>query len=653
MRFRSGGFFELTAVAKDADGRSTTTKTSFYSLGTGYTAWERFDHNRINLVPEKNTYKPGDSARIMIQSPWERATALLTTEREGVRSRRQFELTSTQQYVTVPITEDDIPNLFVSVLLVKGRTKDDTPDDGSDPGKPSFRLGYTELKVEDASKRLTVGVTANKTEYRPANSAHIDLDVKDVSGKPASSEVTLWAVDYGVLSLTAFRTPDVLRSVYVEKSLQVTNTDNRQRLVSRRAIVPKGEDEGGGGGNDSGVDSLRKDFNVLAFWLGSIVTDANGKASADIKLPESLTTYRIMAVAADKTSRFGSGESEIRINKPLMLKSAFPRFLAVGDSALFGSVVTSQLAEGGSAVVTMRSLDPSVLEIRGATSQTIQIGPNGSAEVRFSAVARGIGPARVQMSARLARRDRCVRGSAPGGDPRVAGNRRGLRRGAAHRQKKRSPCLPVSCPGLADCTSSCRRRPWSVSAKARAIWSNIPYGCAEQQASRAFALILASDLGDAFHLPGIDPKNLRTHLADDASRAREVPVSERRLRVLAGRVLLDVALPHVVHPPRLQSGGVAEIRPRQGRASSVRIRISRRSWQSRTRRIRVGGRPTPPGRHSPSRSWSKAAAIRIRTSTACISGSIACRCSRCRICSTRSSPKERRTARASTSSTGA
>ena len=168
----------------------------------------------------------------------------------------------------------------------------------------------------------------------------------------------MWAVDYGVLSLTAFRTPDVLRSVYVEKSLQVTNTDNRQRLVSRRAIVPKGEDSGGGGGNDSGVDSLRKDFNVLAFWLGSIVTDANGKASADIKLPESLTTYRIMAVAADKTSRFGSGESEIRINKPLMLKSAFPRFLAVGDSALFGSVVTSQLAEGGSAVVTMRSLDP-------------------------------------------------------------------------------------------------------------------------------------------------------------------------------------------------------------------------------------------------------------------------------------------------------
>src|SRR6185437_426797 len=112
-----------------------------------------------------------------------------------------------------------------------------------------------ELKVEDRSKRLTVGVTANKAEYRPANTAHVDVDVKDAAGKPTTAEVTLWAVDYGVLSLTAFQTPDVLRSVYVEKALQVTNTDNRQRLVSRRALIPKGEETGGGGGSDSGVDS--------------------------------------------------------------------------------------------------------------------------------------------------------------------------------------------------------------------------------------------------------------------------------------------------------------------------------------------------------------------------------------------------------------
>ena len=97
----------------------------------------------------------------MIQSPWEQATALVTTEREGIRTHRQFALTSTQQSIDIPITEADIPNVFVSVLLVKGRSK---PAGGAgpegrrpgDPGKPSFRLGYVQLAVEDATKRLTV-----------------------------------------------------------------------------------------------------------------------------------------------------------------------------------------------------------------------------------------------------------------------------------------------------------------------------------------------------------------------------------------------------------------------------------------------------------------------------------------------------------------
>ena len=232
----NGGYFVLVATAHDTNKRFTVTRSSFYALGDGYTAWERFDHNRIELVPERKTYKPGDTARIMIQSPWERATALVTTEREGVRSHRQFALTSTQESISIPITEDDIPNLFVSVLLVKGRSQTDVKagepkaedrrydgqgpnvvEDPSDPGKPAFRLGYVELEVEDASKRLTVDVRADKEEYRPANAAKVQVTTKDANGRGAPSEVTLWAVDYGVLSLTAYRTPDVVGSVYVQE----------------------------------------------------------------------------------------------------------------------------------------------------------------------------------------------------------------------------------------------------------------------------------------------------------------------------------------------------------------------------------------------------------------------------------------------------
>src|SRR4029077_14521769 len=156
----SGGSFLIRATAKEGEYQSST-RLPFYAIGSGYTAWQRYDHNRIDLVPEHDTYKPGETARLMIQSPWEQATALLTVEREGIRSHSTFALTSTQQTVSVPITAADIPNLFVSVLLIKGRTKTDVDtSDTSDPGKPAFRVGYAKLAAEDASKRLTVSVKA-------------------------------------------------------------------------------------------------------------------------------------------------------------------------------------------------------------------------------------------------------------------------------------------------------------------------------------------------------------------------------------------------------------------------------------------------------------------------------------------------------------
>ena len=108
-------------------------------------------------------------------------------------------------------------------------------------------------------------------------------------------------------------------------------------------------------------------------WKEAIATDARGRATTTVKLPESLTTYRVMAVAADRASRFGSGDSEVRINKPVVLKAAFPRFLTRGDRAHFGSVVTSQISRPGSAIVTMRSLDPTVLRIVGETRRVVQV----------------------------------------------------------------------------------------------------------------------------------------------------------------------------------------------------------------------------------------------------------------------------------------
>jgi len=519
----NGGYFELEATAREASGRFAVTKTSFYAVGSGYTAWERFDHNRINLVADKPRYKPGDTASIMIQSPWEAATALVTTEREGIRSHRQFVLTSTQQSITVPVTEADIPNVYVSVLLVRGRhvvtplpAATEAPtggpwavEDPSDPGKPSFRLGYVELQVEDASKRLTVAVSANRAEYRPATDAQVRLEVKDSQGKPAASEVTLWAVDYGVLSLTGYRTPDVLGSVYIRKALQVMNSDSRQRIVSRRVLTPKGEGEGGGGGVDG--SGMRKDFRVLAFWVGSVTTDSSGRATIDVKLPESLTTYRIMAVVGDRASRFGHGDTEVRVNKPLTMKPTFPRFLAVGDKALFGAVVTSQLPEAGEATVTIRSLDTSLLEFNGMAQQTMVIPAGGSIEARFDAAAKAIGRARVQMTVRVGTETDSFEDAIPvevlASPETVAAY--GQVVGDTSRATETLTIPNGIVPGFGGLHVEMASTAMVGLGEGARYLVEYPYGCAEQRGSRALALLLAADLGDAFTLPGMDTTKMR------------------------------------------------------------------------------------------------------------------------------------------------
>jgi uncharacterized protein YfaS (alpha-2-macroglobulin family) len=503
-----GGSYVITATARDTAGHVAKTETSFYGLGRGYTAWQRYDHNRIDLEPEKKTWKPGDTARLMIRSPWETATALLTVEREGVRRYQRFALTSTQQTVEVPITEDDIPNVFVSVLLIRGRTSNDPGADGNDPGKPAFRLGYAELLVEDATKRLTIDVTADRREYRPANAARVSVAVRDAASRPVAGEVTLWAVDHGVLSLTGYGAPDIRAAVYQRKSLQVMNQDSRQRIVSRRVLTPKGEGAGGGGGAESGANDARRDFRPLAFWLGSVETDVNGQATREVTLPESLTTYRIMAVAADTASRFGSANAELTVTKPVTLQPAFPRFLALGDRASFGGVVTNTLSSGGGAVVTIRSLDPALLQVQGNASQTVTLGGGASAAIRFAATARGVGLARVRMTVSLGSETDAFETTIPVTAPAP------LETTAAFgdtdsRTTERLAVPPDILPGIGGLNVSLASTALVGLGEGARYLVDYPYGCAEQKASAGLALALAADLGAAFDMGRIAPADYR------------------------------------------------------------------------------------------------------------------------------------------------
>ncbi|MCA9537857.1 MAG: alpha-2-macroglobulin, partial [Myxococcales bacterium] len=387
------GYHELVAESTDVAGRTTVTTDGLWVTGPGYAAWLRDDDNRVQVVADRGTYDVGDTARLLVQSPYPEAEAWVTVEREGILSQQRMRLQGTATAIEIPITEEMIPNAFVGVVLARGRV--DAPGKPGDPGRPSFRIGYRELRVVKAEKRLAVQVTPDAPEKRPGDELKVALAVTDRHGKGAPAELTVWAVDEGVLALTGYQTPDPIDALYRRRALSVHQTNNLLALVPQLSYGEKGRDAGGGGGAGEAM-SMRSRFRTTPFFMGSVVAGPDGKATVTAKLPDNLTTFRIMAVAISNTDRGGSGASPVIVSKPLLARPALPRTARLGDRFTAGAVVHWRGDQPIEVKVTGKAEGP--ITALGGLERTLTLPPGKGIEVRFDFEATGIGEARMQFT---------------------------------------------------------------------------------------------------------------------------------------------------------------------------------------------------------------------------------------------------------------
>jgi uncharacterized protein YfaS (alpha-2-macroglobulin family) len=346
LTLQKPGFFTVRAEARDAAGRLALSTTSLYAIGAGEAAWQQTDTPRVDLVPDKSAYQVGDTAHLLVKSPYPSCEALVSVEREGIGEQRVLQLNGSATTIDVPITEAMVPNIFVGVVLQRGRVVDGKsapPDGGDDPGRPSVRLGYAELSVGKGVKRLTVAVSTQRAEFKPRETVPIDVVVTDAAQRPAAAEVQLYVVDEAVLRLTAYQLPDALEAMFPRHGLSTSIGESLARLVRRQRFGEKGEVVPGGGGGLEPSGDVRSKFVTTVDWR-TLVTDDKGHAHADVVLPDNLTSFRIMAVAVTKGDRFGGGEASIRVALPLLVLPALPRFARVGDDFEAGVVVHSLTA---------------------------------------------------------------------------------------------------------------------------------------------------------------------------------------------------------------------------------------------------------------------------------------------------------------------
>jgi len=393
------GYYLLRATAKDRRGNPLAASAGLYATGdTGTTSWSDGDSQSVELVPDRKSYHAGQTAHVLVKSPFKSADAWITVERSGIFSSRRAVLSGPMPTVDVPITDDLRPNAFVSVLLVRGRSKPAPARVGaSDVGAPAFRMGYAALPIDPEVRRLSVKLQPSRSEARPGEGIDVDVDVKDRTGAPAHAEVTLYAVDEGVLSLIGYKTPDPVPYFGAPRSLKVSTLESREAMASViNAFAALGLDKGLEGGDGGGATTARHDFRASAYWSPALVTDAAGHIHASFKLPDSLTTYRVMAVATAVDDRFGYAESHVVTSRPLMARPAFPRFLRAGDAIEAGVVVTSK---GLGKIRVEVEIAADGLTVKGDTRRTVDLDAGGSAEVRFPIEAPRAGHAKISFHA--------------------------------------------------------------------------------------------------------------------------------------------------------------------------------------------------------------------------------------------------------------
>ncbi|CAM4019125.1 alpha-2-macroglobulin [Corallococcus sp. ZKHCc1 1396] len=389
------GLYVLEAVATDAKGRKATTRDSLYVTGSGWVSWQRNDTDRIDLVADKQLYDVGDTAKILVKSPYPEAEALVTVEREGVLSVRRVKLKGSATALDIPLGDGAIPNVFVGVVLVRGRVESAKGiESGDDPGRPAVRVGYTELKVEKKQKRLSVALTPDAQDKRPRDKVTVNVAVKDAAGKGAKSEVTLWAVDEGVLRMTGYQAPDPVEQLFPLRGLSVRIGEPLIHLVLRKLYGEKGSRPGGSGGSDTSGSGFRSNFKTTAVFQ-SVETDDQGLAKVEFTLPDNLTTFRIMAIAVTDADRFGVGESKVQVAKPLLALPALPRMVRVGDKAEAGVVIHTTNPAIKEAKVTAHLTG---VRVEGPAEKTVTLVDGKAREVRFTFVAEQPGTAVLRFS---------------------------------------------------------------------------------------------------------------------------------------------------------------------------------------------------------------------------------------------------------------
>ena len=338
------GVYVVELTGRDRLGRVQTLSADLYAGGPGPVAWQKTREGVFQLTPDKKSYQPGQTARVVIESPVQSGRALVAVEEPAGNTYRWVDVSGGKGVVEVPIQEAHVPNLPVHVLLLRGRVGEGGTDDSR--YRPQTVGASLDLEVEPVRNRVAVKVD-HPESARPGSQVDLVVTLADERKRPLAGEVTLWLVDEAVLSLAKEKPLDPLDRFIERNSALTSLRDTRNAVVGK--LLEQEEEPGGDGGDEDqsgprAKRAVRKNFQTVPFYQATLQVPASGRLVVPVKLSDDLTNFKVRAVAASGPSRFGLHQSVLRVRIPVLIQPQLPRLVRAGDRFWPGGV--ARMLEG-------------------------------------------------------------------------------------------------------------------------------------------------------------------------------------------------------------------------------------------------------------------------------------------------------------------
>ncbi len=340
------GVFVVEVESQDDLGRLQTVKTDLFTGGERPATWSHPPAEVFAATPDKTAYAPGDTARLVLQSPFQTADALAVVEEPDGHNLYQwvpvrngygtFSLTVKPQY---------LPRVPVHFVLMRGRLAGDgaPPTALADLRKPATLAATQWITVTPVRNIVKVDLDY-PAKALPGQQVDLTVRLSDQDGKPLAGEVTLWMIDQAVLALAKEARLDPLPQFIVPRKSKTELRDTRNLAFG---VLPLQEEPGGDQGEEGSPlehVTVRRNFTPLPYYNPSLIVGDSGTVTVHVTLPDSLTNYKLRAKAVSGPSRFGFGTGTMEVRLPVLVQPALPRFVRPGDS--FRLAAISRVVDG-------------------------------------------------------------------------------------------------------------------------------------------------------------------------------------------------------------------------------------------------------------------------------------------------------------------